>query len=84
MMSVAPAVLFGLVVWLQLHNRNLSLLNGVLVFLFAVFFVQTGIGHAVSDWVGSVLGAHHGDSGPVTPPSPPAPPAGTSGPIRPA
>ena len=78
MIAIAPAVLFGLVAWLQLRNRSLSGLDAAIVFLFTMFFVQTGIGHAVSDWVGTLLGTHSG-GGHQMPPTPPAPPAGTSG-----
>lgn len=81
MIAIAPAVLFGAVAWLQLRNRSLSGLDAAIVFLFAMFFVQTGIGHAVSDWVGTLLGTHSG-GGHQVPPTPPAPPAGTSGQVR--
>jgi hypothetical protein len=80
MIAIAPAVLFGAVAWLQLRNRSLSGLDAAIVFLFTMFFVQTGIGHAVSDWVGTLLGTHGG--GHQMPPTPPAPPAGTSGPVH--
>jgi len=82
MIAIAPAVLFGAVAWLQLRNRSLSGLDAGIVFLFAMFFVQTGIGHAVSDWVGTLLGTHSG-GGHQVPPTPPAPPAGTSGQVHP-
>jgi len=81
MIAIAPAVLFGAVMWLQLRNRSLGALDALIVFLFAMFFVQTGIGHAVSDWVGGVLGTH-ASGGHQVPPTPPAPPGGTSGPVR--
>ena len=81
MIAIAPAVLFGAVAWLQLRNRSLSGLDAVIVFLFTMFFVQTGIGHAVSDWVGTLLGSHSG-GGHQVPPTPPAPPAGTSGQVH--
>jgi hypothetical protein len=76
--QLAPAVLFGAVVWLQLRNRSLGGLDAALVFLFTLFFVQTGIGHAVSDWIGTLLGTHGGGGHQV----PPTPPAGTSGSVR--
>ena len=78
MIAIAPAVLFGLVTWLQLRNRSLSGLDAAVVFLFAMFFVQTGIGHAVSDWVGTLLGTHNGGGHQV----PPTPPAGTQGQVH--
>lgn len=81
MVELAPAVLFGGIAWLQLRNRSLSGLDAAIVFLFTLFFVQTGIGHAVSDWVGTLLGTHNG-GGHQVPPTPPAPPAGTSGQIH--
>jgi hypothetical protein len=81
MVQIAPAVLFGVIAWLQLRNRSLSGLDAAIVFLFTLFFVQTGIGHAVSDWVGTLLGTHSGGHQ-VTPPTPPAPPAGTSGQVH--
>lgn len=80
MIAIAPAVLFGAVAWLQLRNRSLSGLDAVIVFLFTMFFVQTGIGHAVSDWVGTLLGTH-GGGGHQVPPTPP-PPAGTQGQVH--
>ena len=80
MIAIAPAVLFGLVAWLQLRNRSLSGLDAAIVFLFTMSFVQTGIGHAVSEWVGTLLGTHNG--GHLVPPTPPAPPAGTSGQVH--
>lgn len=84
MVQLAPAVLFGAVAWLQLRNRSLGGLDAAIVFLFTMFFVQTGIGHALSDWIGTVLGTHTGGGHPVTPPAPPAPVpgAGPSGQIR--
>src|SRR2546423_447871 len=60
MIAIAPAVLFGAVAWLQLRNPRLSGLDAAIVFLFTLFFVQTGIGHAVSDWIGTLLGTHSG------------------------
>ncbi|MBS2554334.1 hypothetical protein KGQ19_46515 [Catenulispora sp. NL8] len=80
MIAVAPAVLFGAVVWLQLRNRSLGGLDAALVFLFTLFFVQTSIGHAVSDWVGTLLHTHDG-GGHVVPPTPPLP-SGTSGQVH--
>lgn len=81
MIAIAPAVLFGAIGWLQLRNRSLSGLDAVIVFLFTMFFVQTGIGHAVSDWVGTLLGTHSG-GGHQVPPTPPPPPAGTQGQVH--
>ena len=82
MVQIAPAVLFGVIAWLQLRNRSLGGLDAAIVFLFTLFFVQTGIGHAVSDWVGTLLGTHNGGGAHVVPPPPPAPPAGTSGQVH--
>lgn len=81
MVQVAPALLFGFIAWLELRNKNLSGLDAAIVFLFTMFFVQTGIGHAVSDWVGTLVGVHTG-GGHQIPPTPTAPPAGTSGQVH--
>jgi hypothetical protein len=81
MVQIAPALLFGVLAWLQLKNRSLSGLDAAIVFLFTMFFVQTGIGHAVSDWVGTLVGNHSGATHQL-PPVPPAPPAGTQGQVH--
>jgi hypothetical protein len=58
MVTVAPALLFGLITALMVRNRNIRALEAILVFLFGFFLATTGVGHVIAGWLAQLLGEH--------------------------
>jgi hypothetical protein len=69
MVTVAPALLFGLVTWLLVRERAVPGVAGVVVFLFGFFLATTGVGHVLADWLSQLMGLSGGH--PVPPPAAP-------------